>query len=206
MTLIKLCGITNLEDGLAAAALGADYIGLIFYPPSPRYVAPSVAARILSGIRREFQESAPQAIGVFVNEKPAVIMKIQEEAGLNGLQFVGEESPEEISRFSPVRIRALSLETLDRLGRYEVEAYLCDAHAPKEKGGTGKAYDYEMLRPYLGKHRIIIAGGLTPETVGDVVRSLKPYGVDVSSAIEQSPGKKDHAKMQTFVEVVRGAE
>ena len=92
------------------------------------------------------------------------------------------------------------------MGRYETEAYLCDTHAPDVKGGTGRAYDYDALKPHVGAYRLIVAGGLTAKTVEGVVRRLRPWGVDVSSAIESRPGRKDAAKMRAFVDAVRRAD
>lgn len=205
-TKIKICGITNEADGLEAGRLGADFIGFIFYPPSPRYIEPRRAAEALRTIREACGPAAsPRAIGVFVDEDPARIAAVREEVGLAGVQFSGDETPEVVARSAPLRIRSLSIETLDRLGRYDVDAYLCDAHAPLEKGGTGRSYDYETLRPHIPRYPLIVAGGLTPETVGRVVSSLGPWGVDVSSAIESEPGRKDHARMAAFVRAVRKA-
>jgi len=205
-TRVKICGITNESDGLEAARLGADFIGFIFYPPSPRYIEPRRAAEVLRTIREAYGAAAsPRAIGVFVDEDPARIAAVRKEAGLAGVQFSGDETPEVVARSAPLRIRSLSIETLDRLGRYDVDAYLCDAHAPLEKGGTGRSYDYEILRPHIPRYPLIVAGGLTPETVGRVVSSLRPWGVDVSSAIESEPGRKDHARMAAFIQAVRNA-
>jgi phosphoribosylanthranilate isomerase len=205
-TRIKICGITNLTDGLEAARLGVDYIGFVFYPPSPRYVYPNDARDIAAAIRSRYGSRAPATIGVFVDEKPDRIAALRNEVGLDGVQFCGDEPPEDVAWCKPVRFRGISLETLDRLGRYSVEAYLCDAHAPKEKGGTGRPYDYDLLKPYIASYRIIVAGGLTPQTVEKVISSLRPWGVDVSSALEAAPGRKDHVLMRTFVQAVRSCQ
>ena len=205
-TKIKICGITNEEDGLEAARLGADFIGFIFHPPSPRFVETRRAAEVMDAIRSGCgPEGPPKAIGVFVDEDPARIASIRAEAGLAGIQFSGDEPPEAVARCEPLRFRGLSIETLERLGRYDADAYLCDAHAPVEKGGTGRSYDYDVLLPHVRRHPLIIAGGLTPETVGRVVARLRPWGVDVSSALESEPGRKDHARMAAFVRAVRNA-
>ena len=200
---IKICGITNETDGLAAARLGVDFIGFIFYPPSPRYVTPERAAEVLRAMRETCGPAAPRAIGVFVDTSPGDIARVRRIARLDGTQFSGDEPPATVAAVQPLRIRSLSLETLDRFGRYDVDAYLCDAHAPLEKGGTGRTYDYDRLRPYAAEFPLMVAGGLTPETVGQVVASLRPWGVDVSSALEAKPGVKDHARMRAFVEAVR---
>jgi len=205
-TRIKICGITNEEDALAAARLGVDFLGFVFYPPSPRYVGPGRVGEIVRCVREALGAAAPRTIGVFVDETAERVQSIRLTAGLDGVQFCGEESPETVRACAPLRIRTLSLSTLDRLGRFDVDAYLCDTHAPEQKGGTGQSYDYEQLRPCLDRYRIIIAGGLTPETVGPVVASLGPWGVDVSSALESVPGRKDLARVRAFVEAVRKAD
>lgn len=205
---IKICGIGNLADGLAACRLGIEYIGLIFYPPSPRYIEAPRAAKLVADLRdamgRE-NRPMPAVIGVFVDETPDYMQSVREEVGLDGVQLSGDEPPETLAALAPVRFRGMSLATLERLGRHPCEAYLCDAHDPERKGGTGKAYDYRALAGCVSRFPIIVAGGLTPDTVGAVVRDLAPWGVDVSSAVETSPGVKDHDRMRAFVEAVRQA-
>jgi phosphoribosylanthranilate isomerase len=205
-TRIKICGITNEDDALATARVGEDFLGFVFYPPSPRHVEPARVGEIVRVVRAALGEAAPRFIGVFVDESAERVESIRSIAGLDGVQFCGDETPETVRACAPLRIRTLSLQTLDRLGRFDVDAYLCDTHAPEQKGGTGKAYDYEQLRPWVGRYRIIVAGGLTPETVGPVVASLRPWGVDVSSALEASPGRKDSDRVRAFVEAVRRAD
>ena len=205
MTRIKICGITCVEDALWAAQLAVDFVGFNFYPPSPRHVKPERAAECIRAMREGYAGSAPKAIGVFVDTPPDKINQISRQAGLDGAQFVGDESPEMVRQVAGIRFKGISLKTLDRLGRYDVDAYLCDTYAPNEKGGTGRPYEYSLLRPHMVHHAIIIAGGLTPETVGGVVRNLQPWGVDVASALETAPGKKDRDRMQAFVDAVRQA-
>ncbi|HBF33867.1 TPA: N-(5'-phosphoribosyl)anthranilate isomerase [Candidatus Sumerlaeota bacterium] len=205
-TRIKICGITRIEDALEAARLGADYLGFVFYPPSPRYIAPAGVREILRGLHAAGLERVPEAIGVFVDASPEEIVAVRAEARLDGAQFCGDESPEDVARTTPIRFRGMSLETLDRLGRYNAEAYLCDTHAPEQKGGTGRSYDYDTLQPYIYQYPIIIAGGLTPESVGGVISRLHPWGVDVSSALEARPGVKDLTRLRAFIAVVREAE
>lgn len=203
---VKICGITREADAIEAARLGADFIGFVLYPPSPRFVEPERAGAIALAMREVYGVTAPKAIGVFVDAPTEQISRTRRIAHLDGVQLCGDESPAALAALAPLRIRTLSLETLERLGRYEVEAYLCDAHAPVEKGGTGRSYDYERLRPYIDRYPIVIAGGLTPATVGEVVRGLRPWGVDASSALEARPGVKDHDLLRAFMEAVRAAE
>ncbi len=206
MTKIKICGITNIEDGLAVAALRVDYLGFIFYPPSPRYLTPERAGEIICAIRDEMRDDTPEMIGVFVDESVVHMRSVREIAGLDGVQLSGDEVPEVSAELAPLRFRGLSLQTLDRLGTHQAEAYLCDTHAPDMKGGTGEAYDYSRLKPYVDNYRIIVAGGLRPETVGGVVRALRPWGVDVSSAVEEQPGRKELGAVRAFVDAVRLAD
>lgn len=205
-TLIKICGITCAGDGLEAARLHVDFMGFIFYRPSKRYLEPSRAGEIVQAIRDRYGEAGPKIIGVFVDESPERVADVRSVAQLDGVQFAGDEPPHMVAAARPFRIRGLTTHTLDRLERYTAEAYLCDTHDPGQKGGTGRSYDYEILRPYLPRYPILIAGGLTPETVGPVVASLRPWGVDVSSSIEAGPGRKDHARMGAFVRAVRQAD
>ncbi len=206
MTKIKICGITNIEDGLAVAGLAVDYLGFIFYAPSSRYVEPERAAQVIFSIREELVDAAPEMIGVFVDESVEHICSVRKTAGLDGVQLSGDEGPEVSASLEPLRFRGLSLESLDRLGSHGAEAYLCDTHAPEQKGGTGKSYDYSRLKPFIDDYSIIVAGGLRPGTVGDVVSDLRPWGVDVSSAVESEPGRKDLDAVRTFVEAVRKAD
>lgn len=205
-TKVKICGITTEEDIFEVARLGADFIGYIFYPPSPRYITPERAGELTAYMRKYYPDVAPKTIGVFVDESPEHIQLVCTIAGLDGVQFSGDEPPESVAAVkADLVFRGLSLETLDRLGQYEADVYLCDTHAPEEKGGTGRSYDYDQLRPFLEQYRIVVAGGLTPETVGGVVSRLHPWGVDVSSALEMSPGKKDLLRTRAFIEAVRTA-
>lgn len=205
-TRIKICGITCLADAHLAATLRVDFLGFVFYPSSPRFVQPEAVAAILASVRAEFGRRSPRAIGVFVDEDPERLEDMRRRATLDGVQFSGDEPPEVVAATAAPRFRSFSLQTLDRLGIYDVEAYLCDTHAPEQKGGTGKAYDYAALRPHIGQHPIIVAGGLTPETVGQVVHDLRPWGVDISSAVEASPGRKDPERLRRFVLGVRRAD
>ncbi|MFW6286381.1 MAG: phosphoribosylanthranilate isomerase [Candidatus Sumerlaeota bacterium] len=206
MTRIKICGITRSDQGIAVAGMGVEYLGFIFYPPSPRYIEPEKACEIIRAIREAMGKAAPKMIGVFVDETAEHMEHVREIAGLDGVQLSGDESPEIGEQLQPLRFRGLSLETLDRLRTHPADAWLCDTHAPEEKGGTGRAYDYLRLLPHVKTQPVIVAGGLTPVSVGDVVRQLRPWGVDVSSAVELSPGRKDLEAVQAFVEAVRRAD
>jgi len=203
---IKICGMTNGVDALAALNAGADFIGFVFYPHSPRYVTLEQAAEIVNFLRQNgFPE--PQAVGVFVNEKPETVVEYYRRLRLFAAQIHGDEPPDYLSSLAPCRIirtiRIKNAKNLEMLGRGDVWAWLCDAWHPVRYGGTGKRVDVSLLAPYVSKHRIIIAGGLTPENVSEVIRAVNPYGVDVSSGVESAPGKKDYEKISAFIRAVR---
>jgi len=206
---IKICGMTCGEDALAALEAGADFIGLVFYKKSPRFVTLEQAEGILSFVR-EHGFDDPRAIGVFVNEEPQIVLEYVNRLGLYAAQIHGDEPPDYFSRLAPCRIirtiRIKGAENLEALGRGDAWAWLCDAWHPEHYGGTGKRIDVALLAPYVSKHRIIIAGGLTPENVSEVIRAVNPYGVDVSSGIESAPGKKDYEKIRGFIRAVRSLE
>lgn len=206
MTLIKICGITNKVDALAAADLGADMLGFVFYGPSARYVPPSVAEDIINEL-----PPSVASIGVFVDEKAEDVLRIAEDAGLSGLQFHGDETPGYCALFKgkyPV-IKAFRVRTqadLKAVNDYPVDYLLFDAYAEGTKGGTGTAFDWKVLKDFELLKPVIVSGGLTPDTVGRAISELAPYGVDVSSGIEQAPGKKDHALLKRFILNVRKSQ
>ena len=208
---IKICGITSLEDGRAAAQAGADYLGFICYDKIPRYVNPALAKKILEALAPQFPNLG--GVGVFVNEEPEVVSEIVEETGFQAMQLHGNETPESIAEFlmpgidlfKAIKVRGR--ESLEAMAEYGgVDAFLCDAYDPNLPGGTGKSYDYGLLRPWTEHFCIFLAGGLTPETVGGAILAAHPYGVDVSSGVELRPGKKDHDKVRRFIQQARATE
>jgi phosphoribosylanthranilate isomerase len=197
-TIVKICGITNPADALAAAEAGADALGLMFYHASPRNVSLQAAAEIA-------RELPPfiMKVGVFVNPEEETVMRAITECGLNLLQFHGEETPEFCRLFPVMAIKAFRIrdaESLKALPEYDTQAWLLDAFAPDKKGGTGATFNWDLAieAGKLGRP-IFLAGGLTPENVAEAVRKVRPYGVDVSSGVEASPGRKDHEKVRRFV-------
>ncbi|MFH0794830.1 MAG: phosphoribosylanthranilate isomerase [bacterium] len=208
---IKICGITSLQDGRAAAEAGADYLGFICYDKSPRYVDPDLARKILEGLTPQFPNLS--GVGVFVNEDPELAKEIVEEAGFQTMQLHGEENPESIESFvmpgielfKAIKVRGR--ESLEAMAGFSgVDAFLCDAYDPNFAGGTGKSYDCRILRPWTEQFPIFLAGGLTPESVAGAILAAHPYGVDVSSGVEQRPGKKDHDKVRRFIGQARAAQ
>ncbi len=206
MVQVKICGVTNLEDALAAAEAGARMLGFNFYPKSPRYITPGEARRIV--------ESLPPGVkgyGVFVNEEgPAVVKAVAREAGLSAVQLHGDESPEFCDALGGLfTIKALRVGPgyeITSARAYSTDAVLLDAYSGEAYGGTGKTFDWAVARATReAVGRLFLAGGLTPDTVAAAVEAVRPYAVDVCSGVESSPGRKDHALVRRFVEAARAA-
>jgi len=201
MVKVKICGITNLEDALAAADAGADALGFIFYPESPRFIEPGEVRNIVSKLPVFIT-----TVGVFVNEKEEMIRRIIRESGVQVLQFHGEESPWLCTRFREKVIkvfRVRDLDSIDSMKMYPVDTFLLDTYHEEVRGGSGKTFDWKIAEKAKEYGRIILSGGLTPSNVGEVIIRIRPYGVDVSSGVEISPGKKDHRKIRDFIREVR---
>jgi phosphoribosylanthranilate isomerase len=208
---IKICGITSLADALLAAELGADAIGLNFHSLSPRYVDPQTAGRIA-------QELPPtvEAVGVFVNERMAEMKGLAGRVGIQSLQSHGESSeisdpnPFRLVVASPVRDRDSMNAIADCLERCRARgwlpaAVLVDAHVPGSYGGTGTKAPWNLLAEFRPCVPLILAGGLDPDNVAEAIRIVQPYGVDVASGVERSPGKKDTDRMKRFIDNARTA-
>ena len=204
MTFVKICGITNLEDALAAAAAGADMIGFNFYKPSPRYITPQHVREIIKRL-----PSSVLKIGVFVNEgSPADVQSIMREAGLGALQLHGDEPPTFCDTFYGwYVIKAFAVtDTFDveAARAYEVDAIMLDTKHDRLRGGTGRVFDWSVARQAaLTIPNLFLAGGLSPENVESAIKMVRPFAVDACSALENSPGKKNHERMRVFVNAVR---
>jgi phosphoribosylanthranilate isomerase len=201
---VKICGITNLDDAMAAVDFGADALGFVFFKESPRYVPESHAASIIKKL-----PSFLTTVGVFVNEQSEHIENIVAMTGIDVVQLHGEESPEDC-RYARRVIKAVrvdTLESLDPLIGYKgiVSAFLLDTFSSGLFGGTGKIFNWDIAIEAKQFGRIILAGGLTPGNIAEAVRRVRPYGVDVSSGIEFEQGRKDHKKMQLFIERAKSA-
>lgn len=203
MMKIKICGITNLDDALAAAEYGADALGFIFYKKSPRHIEPQRAAEIIGQLPPFV---AP--VGVFVNEREDKIREIVSQACLQAVQLHGDETPEFCQRFGTRVIKAFQIknkESLKHMSHYRVSAYLLDSYKEGMRGGTGETFDWHLAVVAKTFGRIILAGGLTPDNVTDAVKLVQPYGVDVSGGVEREKGIKDHGKLKKFITEVRRA-
>jgi phosphoribosylanthranilate isomerase len=201
---VKICGITNVADAIAAIAAGADLLGFVFYEQSPRQISIEVA--------REIARQLPPTtlrVGVFVNPKVEQVMFSLRICDFAALQFHGEEKPQFCRQFGVPTIKAFRLRDADSLAPmagYETDYFLLDSHVAGRPGGTGEAFDWELAVSAKQFNKpIFLAGGLTPENVAQAVRQVEPFGVDVSTGVEAAPGKKDHQKMRDFVAAVRAA-
>ncbi|MCL0064434.1 phosphoribosylanthranilate isomerase [Dehalococcoidia bacterium] len=195
MIKVKICGLTNLEDALAAVEYGADALGFVF-APSPRQVTPEAARKIVAGLP-PFVTRA----GVFVNSGLAEVRETMSLCGLDLAQLHGEEGPGLCASLSPRVIKAFTpgnLPPLSQLGRYRVAAIMLD----KDKG-TGIEH-WAIARDIRRHVRLILAGGLTPGNVAQAIKVAQPYAVDVSSGVEERPGRKDHGKMRDFIKAAKG--
>ncbi len=203
MVKIKICGITRLDDALHACACGADALGLVFYPKSPRCVTPEQARAIVAAL-----PPFVTAVGLFVNEQPQTVRELADFCGLDVIQLHGDETPGSCN-FSPRRtIKALRVRDAASLaghGEFQVSALLLDAWAPDAYGGTGHSFNWDMAAGVARQRPVILAGGLTPENVAKAVATVRPYAVDVSSGVEVSPGRKDPEKVAAFIRQARKA-
>jgi phosphoribosylanthranilate isomerase len=197
MVRVKICGITNMEEALHAAACGADALGFVFFPKSPRCLTPE-AARVIIAALPPFVTT----VGLFVNEAPERIKEIVDYCRLDVIQLHGDEPPQACV-ISPYRVikalRVKDASSLVGLEEYSVSAFLLDAWVADSYGGTGHTFNWELAARVARKHHVILAGGLAPGNVADAIRTVMPYGVDVSSGVEVSPGRKDSEKVEAFI-------
>jgi phosphoribosylanthranilate isomerase len=199
---VKICGITRLEDALAAARLGADALGFNFWPRSKRYLAPAEARKIVRRL-----PSFVMPVGVFVDPSRDEVLGAVDASGVAVAQLHGDEPPELcLSLPLPVlkAIRVADVHALAALASYEVQGFLLDAPAPGY-GGGGETFDWSLAAEVARELPIVLAGGLGPHNVADAVRAVRPWAVDVASGVERAPGVKDHDRMRLFVERAREA-
>jgi phosphoribosylanthranilate isomerase len=207
MIRVKICGVTNWSDARAACDAGANLLGLNFYEKSPRRVSTAEAAQIRGKL-----PAGVEAVGVFVNSSPEEIASLRAFVRFNAVQFHGDEGPGMVSQVAstvPV-IKAFRVAAGFVISAFDaypnVFAFLLDAVQAGQYGGTGLTTDWGLARRAAASHRIILAGGLTPENVAAAILLVRPYAVDVASGVESRPGKKDAMKLQEFIREVRRAE
>jgi phosphoribosylanthranilate isomerase len=203
-TRIKICGITRVQDARAAAECGADAIGLVFYPPSPRYLSTERAVEL-----RDALPPFVQTVALFVNPDAAQVAQVLQRVRPGLLQFHGEETPEFCGQFGVPFVKACRMrpggDALEYLRPFSrAAAWLFDSHVP-EYGGVGEGFDLSLL-PAVKEKPVILSGGLSPASVAEAIRRVRPWGVDVSSGVESAKGVKDAAKIAAFVAEVRNAD
>ena len=206
---VKICGITNLDDGTLAIEAGADMLGFNFYPPSPRYITPDACGEIITTLERSNHSAV--YVGVFVNASTEDIAKILNKCGLDLAQLSGDETAEIIQDFGErafkgLRIRYLD-EAFDKARKYVNEniapALLVDAHQAGAYGGTGRLANWDVARVIAERYPILLAGGLNVENVSRALDKVHPWGVDVASGVESFPGKKDPQRVRDFIRTVK---
>jgi len=195
--LVKICGITRLEDAEAAVAAGAGAIGFIFWPASPRFIDPH-RARVIAAALPPFVTP----VGVFVNQSLDYVNGVASLVRLGVVQLHGDESPRFANAVARPVMKAVSIAKADvRLWPARVRLLL-DVHDPITRGGTGRTIDWTAAAELASEREIVLAGGLKPENVADAVARVRPFGIDVSSGVERSPGIKDHQRLRALFEAV----
>jgi len=204
-TLVKICGITNLEDALAAVAAGADMLGFNFYQASPRYFEPEAARAIINELPERIL-----AVGVFVNESVETLREIVAISGVKMVQLHGDETAEYCDTLKNDGLTVMKVFhtgadfSLDRILEYDVPLVMLDAGGEQQRGGTGKLSDWsQAAQAKLVRPVCFLAGGLSPANVGAAITEVDPFGVDACSCLELAPGKKDIAKVRDFIAAVR---
>ena len=207
---VKICGLTNLDDALTVAEAGADMLGFIFYPPSPRFIPINECTELMSGLRQ--RGISTPCVGVFVNNDTATITQVIEDCDLQFAQLHGDEPPADLDAlgnqaYKAVRPRSLT-EAINALRNYAgrsatTPSLLLDTYRSNSYGGTGERANWELAAELARRTPMLLAGGLTPANVISALTKVCPWGVDVSTGVELSPGIKDRKKVTDFVKTVR---
>jgi phosphoribosylanthranilate isomerase len=197
--LIKICGITRSEDAERAVACGANALGFIFWPGSPRFIDPYRARAIAASL-----PPFVTTVGVFVNQPGEYVNGVASLAGLGAVQLHGEEDPTFAAAIRRPVIKALTFGS----GAPDVEAWarrctlLLDAHHPEQRGGTGRTIDWSRAATIAASRRVVLSGGLTPDNVTQAIASVNPFGIDVSSGVEDAPGIKNHGRLEALFHAI----
>jgi phosphoribosylanthranilate isomerase len=199
MTKVKICGITNADDARFCASLGADFLGFVFVPSSPRYIAPEKAAEILLD-RGDRVAAAVQRVGVFRDESPETIRRIVRDVGLDIVQLHGNESDADVAAIGVPVIKAFRVDDVLPETVSSADWLMFDSG-----GGTGRVFDWSLLARYRRGKPFFLAGGITPENVAAAIAAVQPDAIDVASGVERAPGIKDHDKVRELFERVRKA-
>jgi phosphoribosylanthranilate isomerase len=201
MVWIKVCGVTSVQDAIGCAQAGADAIGLNFYQRSPRYCRPEMARAIVQAVGTRME-----VIGVFVDASYEEILALKQTVGFGAAQLHGSESPEFVERLLPSAYKALRVQGpsfVQEAGRYGGERLLLDAYVQGIAGGTGARFDWAAAKQVAAQRRVIVAGGLRDDNVAEAIALVNPYGVDVASGVESSPGRKDLGRVRAFVKIAK---
>jgi len=200
---VKICGITNINDARRAVESGADALGFIFYPSSPRSISPERARGMIQKL-----PVGVTKVGIFVNQEVREVKETAAFCGLKLIQLHGDESPRYCSQFQASSlIKAVCPRTeqdVSSLREYSVRAVLMDHREPGRYGGTGKAPDWRLASRVNEIYPLILAGGLNKDNIGEAIEAVRPQAVDINSGVEISPGRKDYLKMREIIEIVRG--
>ena len=201
--LVKICGITSMQDAEAAVEAGADSLGFVFWPRSPRFINPDRARAIVSCL-----PPFVVPVGVFVNQPAAHVRGVAALVRLGALQLHGDEDLLYVAGMDYPVIKAVSIEGGDETDRIDIwprrTTLLLDVYDAVNRGGTGRTIDWSAAAPIAARRRTLLAGGLTPDNVAQAVARVQPYGIDVSSGVERSPGVKDHARIRALFEALNG--
>lgn len=213
MTLVKICGIREVEHALVAVEAGADLLGLVFYPPSPRYVTVEQARTVREAVRRADPGHRVRMVGLFVNEPVERMNAVGAEVGLDVIQLSGDEPTSVIAELERPAIASMRIDssgTLDEEGRFrdlsaaQPMAIHVDAHVPGMYGGTGTVADWFVATDFALRYPVVLAGGLKPENAADAIRRVKPFAIDVSSGVE-TDSVKDPVKIRAFIAAAKAA-
>lgn len=195
---VKVCGITRVDDALAAVGFGADALGFVFWPGSPRFVDPFHARRIVAALPPFIA-----AVGVFVNQAADYVNGVAALSRLTAVQLHGDEDAAYAAAMTRPVVKAISGAVNGEPEWPERVTLLVDAHDLVQRGGTGRVADWSAAAQMARKRRVLLAGGLNPDNVNDAVAQVRPFGIDVSSGVESSPGIKDRNRMAAFFKAVR---
>lgn len=203
MRFVKICGITRLEDAQAAVAAGASALGFVFWPRSPRYIEPGRAREIVATL-----PPSVTPIGVFVDQPADEVNGIVAQVGLGAVQLHGGEDEKYVQAMTRPVVKAVAVagDKTPAIDNWPAAVtVLLDVHDPVRKGGTGRTVDWTVASDIAKRRNVILAGGLTPENVGEAITRVRPYGIDVSSGVEAEPGIKDHGRLKALFEAVHGS-
>jgi len=197
--LIKICGLTNYEDGRLCLENGADMLGFIFFDKSPRFINPDDAADIIARLKTKFNFDS---VGVFVNPAEDYVLRTIRTTNIDMLQFHGDESQSFIKKFNKKIIKAFRIKDRNDItkcfGFNDIDYFLFDGFSEKQYGGTGTTFDWNLLADFNFNQKLFLSGGISSENVENAVKIVNPYAIDLSSSLESTPGKKDKIKIKNF--------